>query len=197
MGETGFSFPSELQGFSFAEYLIIFVGLIFALAVAEFFLSVGQLIREWKRTRFYWEFYLWIFILLDFFILTWYVSWVRLENITDGLYMFFLFTFPNLVIFLLTSIYFPSFKGGEKIDLKVHFLEVRPKLFWLFSVYSLFNIVLDSLLDSEIVSVGTVLSSVYFILGVSNALVDRKWLRIILVTFLGIHLTALMILLRW
>ena len=102
MGDTTFTFPSELHGFSFAEYLIIFVGLIFALAVAEFFISVGQLVREWKRTNFYWEFYLWIFILLDFFILTWYVSWVRLESITDGLFMFFLFTLPNLIIFLLT-----------------------------------------------------------------------------------------------
>lgn len=196
MNQQDFAFPDQFQGFSFTEYLIIFVGLIFALAIAEFFLSIGQLVREWRRTKFYWEFFLWIFVLLDLFILTWYVSWVRLEFVTEGLYLFFLFTFPNLVIFLITSVFFPSLKGQGEVDLKKHFESVRPKFFWLFSVYALFNIVLDLVLSIQSAWMAVIAASIYLGLGVLNALYSRIWLRMILVVLFLIQLGVLLIILQ-
>lgn len=193
-GLSHFHFPENIADFSFTEYLITFVGLIFAIAVAEFFISIGKLLKEWKRTIFYWEFYLWIFVLLDLFILTWYVSWVRFEFITDGLFLFFLFIIPNLLIFLITSIYFPSIKGKNEINLKDHFIFIRPKFFILFSLYSLFNIILDLMLDIQSGYIAIITASVYLGFGILNAFFSSYWLRSILVCLFLIQFIALMIL---
>ena len=190
-----FQFPESIAGFSFTEYLITFIGLLFAIAVAEFFISIGNLLKEWKRTVFYWEFYLWIFVLLDLFILTWYVSWVRFEFITNGLFLFFLFTLPNLLIFLITAIYFPSQKGENEINLKSHFHFIRPKFFILFSLYSLFNIVLDLKLDIQTGYIAILTASVYLGFGVLNVFINSSWLRTFLAFLFLIQYIALMILL--
>lgn len=134
-------FPSTLFGFSFTEYLTIFVGLVFALAVGEFFLSLGGLIRHRKHVKIYWEYVLWLIVMLDFFLLSWFAGWPRLEYIKMSLLDYIVITSPYLVANIIVAIYFPEIVG--EVDLKEHFKRNRKIFFLLLAGYIFLNAIMD------------------------------------------------------
>lgn len=134
-------FPNALFGFSFTEYLTIFVGLVFALAVGEFFLSLGNLIRHRKHVKFYWEYALWLVIILDFFLVSWFAGWPRLEYINASLLDYIVITSPYLVANILVAIYFPEIE--DEVDLKEHFRHNRKVFFLLLAAYIFLNALMD------------------------------------------------------
>jgi hypothetical protein len=187
------TFPDSIQGLDFIEYLSIFIGLIFALAVAEFFLSLGKMMRAGKRVRYDLEYVLWIVLMLCLFIVSWYIYWQRLEYITHGLGDYVLSVLPNLVIFAIVAIYFPEITGKEVIDLTKHFAEIRVKFFGLWSLYIGINLVVDSVHWTQGSEFGLITQSFYLLMGITAVLFDRKWIRYTVFCLFGLQLVFLFI----
>ncbi len=189
------SFPSEVHGFSFTEYLAVFMGLIFALAVAEFFLTVGHMIRDRHRFNFYWEFYLWLFVLLDLFIVTWYVQWTRMPFLDLGLKYFVLLCMPNLFVFLIVAVFFPSLKGEGPVDVKAHFLSIVKPLFYLLACFIGSLLLAELLLDTEIGQIARYGQMLYVAFALVNAIWPRLWLRAVFLGVLFIQMNVQMFIL--
>lgn len=174
------SFPNEIFGFNFTEYLTVFLALVFALAVGEFFLSVGNLIRHRNKIKWYWEFQLWLFIILDFFIIAWFSGWPRLEYLKLGLFNYFVILSPYLVIYVIVAIYFPDTHTEHEIDLKAHFKANRKYFFLLWALYILINDLIDIFMPSLFQSFAIMLETVYLVLLLIAAFYDRIWFRLLL-----------------
>lgn len=182
------AFPNEIFGFNFTEYLTIFLALIFALAVGEFFLSVGSLIRHRHKIKIYWEFVLWLFIILDFFIIAWYTGWPRLEYLKLSLFNYFILIFPYLIIYIIVAVYFPETHKNEEIDLKSHFKNNLKPFFLLWALYIISNLLIDILMPSVFKSYGYVVEAIYASLLIVAAFYDKIWYRLIIAAFMLVDL---------
>lgn len=174
------AFPNEIFGFNFTEYLTIFIALIFALAVGEFFLSVGNLIRHHRKITFYWEYILWLFVILDFFIIAWYSGWPRLEYLKLSLFNYLVLIFPYLIIFVIVAIYFPDTNTEKEINLKEHFDHNRKSFFLFWAIYIFVNVLIDILMPTIFQSLAISLEAVYIVLLVIAAFYDKVWFRSLL-----------------
>jgi hypothetical protein len=170
-------FPNALFGFSFTEYLTIFVGLVFALAVGEFFLSLGGLIRHRQHVQFYWEYVVWLFVILDFFLLSWFAGWPRLEYIKASLFDYVVITTPYLVANIIVAIYFPEIQG--EVNLKVHFKHNRTYFFLLLASYIFINAIMDLFMPVGYQGFLPV-EFIYTALLVVAAFYDKVWYRTLL-----------------
>ena len=171
-------FPADIMGFSFTEYLVIFLGLIFAFAVAEFFISIGQLLKNRSRTTFYWEFGLWLVALMSLFVSSWYVYWLRLGYVSQSMLHFLFATLPNVMIFLIISAFFPRIKEEGEIDLKEQFLHNRKWFFGLFGFYWLINLIIEIILmppDEQNALFGL---SIHLLFAGLNFIFNYSWLRV-------------------
>ncbi|XOV91729.1 MAG: hypothetical protein ACFHWX_16135 [Bacteroidota bacterium] len=174
------SFPNEIFGFNFTEYLSVFVALIFALAVGEFFLSIGSLIRSRNRVTLYWEFILWLLILLHFFIIAWFTGWPRFAYLKLSLFNYFLIISPYLVIFAIVAVYFPDISSHKEINLKTHFQSSRKSFFILWAIYLIANFIIDLVMPTLFNSFTIWLEIVYILLLFIAAFYDKIWFRLLL-----------------
>ena len=173
-------FPSEIFGFSFTEYLTVFISFIYAFAVAEFFMSAGKILRERNRIIIYWEFAVWMIILLLTFIVMWYINWLRLVYIHQSLGYFFLLIIPPMLFFLLVAIFFPGFDGKNSIDLKAHFLKNIRLIFIVLVAYLVTSILFELFMPIQTQWLGIATQSAYLLISISYILYQRRWLRILM-----------------
>lgn len=185
-------FPNEIFGFNFTEYLTIFVALIFALAVAEFFISLGTMIRQKHLVKFHWEFILWLVVILDFFIVSWFIYWPRLIYLKGSLLSYFALIFPYLIIFIIVSVYFPEMRNANAIDLKEHFLKIRKTFFLLFAFYVFTNDLIDIFMPTQATLFAVASQSVYVLALVIAAFYDRVWFRTVTALMFLAHLIFMM-----
>lgn len=176
-------FPSDVMGFSFTEFLVIFLSLIFAFAVAEFFISIGQLIKIRDRLKTYWEFSLWSTALICLFITTWFVSWLRLEYISISMLHFLMATLPNIMIFLIIAAFFPRIPERGLLELKSSFMKNRKWFFAMFSIYWGLNVVIELILNPPEGQNATLGLIFHFLVSSTNIFVDKPWLRTIYACF--------------
>ena len=186
------AFPNEIFGFNFTEYLTIFVALIFALAVGEFFLSLGNLIRHRQKIKVYWEYILWLFVILDFFIIAWYTGWPRLEYLELSLLNYFIILSPYLIIFVIVAVYLPDTHTEGEIDLKKHFQDHRKSFFLLWAAYLLVNDLIDIFIPTVFQTFAIILESAYVVMLLTAAFYDKVWYRSLLaLIMLGDMISAL------
>lgn len=178
-------FPKEILGFSFTEYLTIFISFVYAFVVAEYFIALGRILRERKRVIFYWEYLLWMVMLLLTFIVMWYINWLRLEYIHQSLGQFFLLFIPPFLFFLMVSLFFPAFDTAEPIDLRSHFLANVRMLFIIMSIYLATSIMFELLMPTESQHLAIATQAGYLLLSIVYIFFEKKALRIfILVLYL-------------
>ena len=183
-------FPTEILGFSFTEYLTVFVSFIYAFAVAEFFMATGRILRERNRVTLHWEFVVWMLILLLTFIVMWYINWLRLVYIHKSLGYFFLLIIPPMLFFLLVAIFFPSFDGKAEIDLKAH-LEKNIKLIFIVLVmYLITSICFEIFMPTEAQTLAIGTQIIYLIISLSYIFTGKKWLRIFVAGLYFIHIVV-------
>ena len=187
------SFPDEIFGFSFTEYLTAFVALIYALAVAEFFLSMGALIRRKESVKLYWEFLLWLLVILDFFIVSWFIYWPRLVYLKQSLLNYFVLLLPYLIIFIIVELYFPDVKSGTVIDLKAHFRKIRKPFFLLFGIYVLINDLIDIFLPTQATTFAVASQSAYVVILLTAAFYDQVWIRTLTALVFLVHLLYMLL----
>ena len=183
-------FPAEIFGFSFTEYLTVFVSFIYAFAVAEFFMATGRMLRERNRIVFSWEFALWMVILLLTFIVMWYVNWLRLVYIHQSLGYFFLLILPPMLFFLLVAIFFPAFDGKNEINLNTHFLKNIRLIFVVLVFYLIISICYEVFMPTEAQILAIATQSIYLVISIAYILTERKWLRMLMAALYFLQMIA-------
>ncbi len=188
------NFPDEINGFTFTEYLTIFISILFAFAIADFLVSVGKMIRERDRIQPYWEFNLWVVSLFIYFILVWYTYWMRLIFISDSFLMFVLTSIPPVIVFLMVTTFFPNMEGSNPIDLKAKFESSIHIVLKLLALYLLFTVCLELIRPTAAIRFVLIDSSVFVGLIIVNLLFPGKpVLRSTLVVLQFIHFCMVMI----
>lgn len=183
------NFPNEIFGFNFTEYLTIFLALVFALAMGEFFLSVGTLIRHRHKMKIYWEYVIWLFVILDYFIISWFSGWPRLVYLKLSLLNYFVMIFPYLVIFIIVAVYFPEIESNQNVDLKTHFKSIRKPIFLLWALVIFLNELIDIFMPAEFQTFAIILETFYVVMLLVAVFYDKVWYR----SFLAIIFLADMI----
>jgi len=141
------NFTNDINGeFSRAEYLNIFVAIIFGYATSEYLLGWGALIRSSKLSEINW-YHLW-WTLLAFFILVdvWWSGWNKSQIITQSIGYFFSSLAPPLILYFLGVSLFSSLKIEGKITPE-KIKTASPLIFGLFSMLFFSNIITSVVFD--------------------------------------------------
>ena len=136
-----------IKGFSHVEYLAVFLALIFAFVVAEFFMGWGQMLKRRGRYKSYWEHTLWTITFFVALLVNWFAIWPRLEYIDRSMLTFVILLIPALVFYIMGNFVFPKLK--KQLDLKEYLNDKSNIIFGLYGLYFLFQIGTDVFLEEN------------------------------------------------
>jgi len=109
---------------SLFEFIVGMISIILALAIAQLFVGVAELMQQRARVRFFWPHSIWV---VNLFMIT-FVHWWSLWTFRDLSWNFAMFFYslvgPSLMFFAATIIN-PRDRSAEIIDLIDHFLDIR------------------------------------------------------------------------
>jgi hypothetical protein len=100
------------------------ISVIFALAIAQLFAGVADLILTRARVRFYLPHAIWVVTLFLLTFLHWWSLWTFRE-LTWNFAMFFYSLLGPSLMFFATTIINPRYRAQTTIDLEAHFLGIR------------------------------------------------------------------------
>ncbi len=103
------------------EYVIIFVSILVALAVAELLAGLGRLIRERGRVRVYWVHIAWMLLSILAAAQSWWIVWhIKSQEFTNFA-QFFLVIVPGLTFVLVAFLLAPPLTSGQSFDLRSYY----------------------------------------------------------------------------
>jgi hypothetical protein len=109
---------------SLFEYIVGMLSIIVALAVAQLFVGVAELMQRRARVRFFWPHGIWV---VNLFMIT-FIHWWSLWTFRDLQWNFAMFFYsllgPSLMFFAATMLN-PRDRSSETIDVMAHFLNIR------------------------------------------------------------------------
>ena len=112
---------------SLFEFIIGMISVILALAIAQLFAGVADLMLTRARVRFYLPYAVWVASLFLITFLHWWSLWT-FRDIPWNFAMFFFSLLGPSLMFFATAIISPRNREEEIVDLEAHFLNIR-KLF--------------------------------------------------------------------
>ncbi len=152
------------------EYLLVFDGVIFGLAIADL---VGHTKDILKKA--YWEYSLWALALFDMGALNWYSTYNRLDIITEGYQWYVLLMIP-MILYYVTVKYFTPDQGKPY---KEYFLDNSRRFMALIFFYQLSIIAVDWIAET---GPGFLVSRTAFVGLVGLAWwLNKPWARTIVV----------------
>ncbi len=110
------NFPTQIDGFSRVEYLSVFIALLYAFGVAEFFFGWTRMLRTRDSLKFSVDHIVFTGIYFWILIINWYTLWIRIGYISQGFYYFLLSIVPILVNFLTSVFLFPDFDKVKDLE---------------------------------------------------------------------------------
>jgi hypothetical protein len=140
MNSEYFNFPEQIHGFSRVEYLSVFVSLLYAFSVAEFFSGWSRMLRNRDSLIIcpdhltFTGIYFWILII------NWYSLWPRIEFLNEGFLYFVLTLLPIVITYMASVFIFPDF---DKIkDLNAYFDKNFNMIIYLATAFIWSNIII-------------------------------------------------------
>ncbi|MEM9859029.1 MAG: hypothetical protein AAF843_16845 [Bacteroidota bacterium] len=133
--------PEVINGFTHAEYLTVFIAIIFGYIGAEYFIGWGAMIRNRSMIKVNWQHLLWTIFAFLVFIQNWWGIWPRTEVLTHNIYYFLYALLPIFIFHLISVVLFPDFKFTIKKDMEVHFYDNSRWFFALLAIYFVSTIV--------------------------------------------------------
>ena len=115
--------PEVINGFTHAEYLTVFIAIIFGYIGAEYFIGWGAMIRNRGMIKVNWQHLLWTIFAFLVFIQNWWGIWPRTEVLTHNIYYFLYALLPIFIFHLISVVLFPDFKFTIKKDMEIHFYD--------------------------------------------------------------------------
>ncbi|HVD97716.1 MAG TPA: hypothetical protein VNB90_05885 [Cytophagaceae bacterium] len=134
-------FPDQVSGFSRVEYLSVFIALLYAFAVAEFFFGWTRMLRNRDGLTFSVDHLVFTGIYFWILLLNWYTLWMRIEYISKGFVFFTISIIPIMVNFLTAVFIFPDFDKVK--DLNEYFDKNFNTIMILFAVYITMNVLIE------------------------------------------------------
>lgn len=113
------SFDSHVNGFARVEYLSVFVALLYAFAVAEYFVGWAKMLRNREEITFCPDHLSFTLIAFWILIINWYTLWSQIKYIDQG-FFYFILTLVRIILTYLSSVFlFPDLDKHK--DLKIYF----------------------------------------------------------------------------
>jgi hypothetical protein len=165
----------SIKGFSHVEYLAIFLALVFAFVVAEFFEGWSNMLKKRDQYIPYWEHTSWSIVLFISLIINWFLVWPRLQHIDKSMVIFFLLLLPALVFKIAGDFVFP--KLVDKIDLKLYLDKKTGVLFGILGFYAFLQIFIDFILQVEVLLYVTIFRIILMIWTLIVAFTGHSGLR--------------------
>ena len=109
---------------SLFEFIVGMISIILALAIAQLFVGVAELMQRRARVRFFLPHGIWIVILFLITFLHWWSLWTFRDLSWNFAMFFYSLLGPSLMFFAATMIS-PRDRSTEIIDLMDHFLNIR------------------------------------------------------------------------
>jgi hypothetical protein len=143
----------NIDGFSFTEYLTIFIAFVYGSIASRFLTGWGVMISKFNRITFSRDHLAWAFLafvlLLDF----WTGSWPREKFITLNIKYFLLSLLVPVAFYALTAVLFPNIKGDDDIDLRAFYLSHKKIIYLLFGVTMIANTITANLMEQELIHI--------------------------------------------
>ncbi len=133
--------PEVINGFTHAEYLTVFIAIIFGYVGAEYFMGWGAMIRNRVIIKNSLQHLLWTIFAFLVFIQNWWGIWPRTEVLTHSIYYFLYALVPIFIFHLISVVLFPDFKTSERMDMEEHFYRNSRWFFGLLSIYFITTII--------------------------------------------------------
>lgn len=109
---------------SLFEFIVGMISIILALAIAQLFVGVSELMQRRARVLFFWPHGIWV---VNLFLIT-FIHWWSLWTFRDLPWNFAMFFYsllgPSLLFFAATMVS-PRDWSSESIDVRAHFLNIR------------------------------------------------------------------------
>jgi hypothetical protein len=134
-------FPEQVSGFSRVEYLSVFIALLYAFAVAEFFFGWTRMMRNRDTLTFSVDHIAFTIIYFWILLLNWYTLWMRIEYISKGFIFFTISIVPIMVNFMTAVFIFPDFDKVK--NLKEYYDNNFNNIIILFAVYISMNVLIE------------------------------------------------------
>jgi len=123
------------------EFIVGMISVILALAVAQLFIGIGELLQNRARVKTYLPHSIWAANLFLLMFLHWWSLWSFRELEWNFAMFFFSLLGPSL-IFLATTVISPRHRSTDSVDLEVHFNDIR-KLFFSIMIATILFFSLD------------------------------------------------------
>jgi hypothetical protein len=177
------NFPDQINGFSRVEYLSVFVALLYAFSVAEFFFGWSRMLRNRDSIKFSVDHLIFTGINFWILIINWYTLWPRIEYLNKGFLYFIVTILPVIIIFLTSVFIFPDFDKVK--DLKEYFEKHFNTIILFFAAFIISNVVIGlSFGEFPITEETVIIRIINFTLMIIVAIFDLKRLRRPLLAFL-------------
>ena len=103
------------------EYVIAFVSILLALAVAEILAGLGRLIRERDHVRVYWVHVAWMLLAILATTQTWWVMWNIRTHEFASYFEFLAMILPQLIFVLVAFLLAPPVSSDKAFDLREYY----------------------------------------------------------------------------
>ena len=113
---------------SLFEFIVGMISVILALAVAQLFVGIAELMQRRDQVRFYLPHTLWLISLFLVTFLHWWSLWTFKDLPWNFGMFFFSLLGPSLMFFAATVIN-PRYRTKDDIDLEAHFQDIRQMFF--------------------------------------------------------------------
>lgn len=174
-------FTNLIDGFSSAEYLIVFNAIIYGFITSYYFSGWGFMIQARKEITFCTEHLAWTIFTFLSLLTNWYGTWHRVEFINNSIGYFFLSLVPPLTYFFMTVLLFPREK--EEVDYGAYLTQNKRILFGIFTINLLMSIVNGILYEeNDLIDRQNLIRVAGVILASTGFIFNNRFIQIFILT---------------
>lgn len=105
------------------EYVSVLISIILGLGITVLLTGLADIIRNWRTTKVYWPYLIWILIVFVLHIQEWWTTYsLRSEMDWTLPHFLFIITYP-IVLFILAHLLFPQKWTKQGVDLKRYYFD--------------------------------------------------------------------------
>ncbi len=166
-----------IKGFSFTEYLTIFIAFIYGSIASRFFNGWGVMILKYDRITYSKEHLVWTLLMFGLLLDFWVSTWDRANYIALDYKYFILSLSVPIAFYALTAVLFPVVKNAEKIELIDFYLSHKKIIFMLFGLTILCNAISANLIEHDLTHIRNVFRLIALLLTVLIFFTKKLWVE--------------------
>ena len=174
---SGFDPGHEVLGFSFVEYLTVFITFIYGFVASRFLYGWGVILKGLKRFPVSKEYIAWTLLAFGLMMDMWWNSWQRGAFIERSIVNFMLSLSVPLMFYFFSAALFPiELMQAGNTNLKLFFEKHKVTTFFLLGLIMLFNFLLSNLAsDDELITAENLLRLVAIAMAGTAVVYRESW----------------------